>query len=127
MYHYDVSIKVCMTRREMPSLKDLRAERGVTQIHLASRLGVHQTALSRLESRSDVSVSMLKSYVEALGGKLEINAIFPDATVALGKIAEVQSLEDLQALVWKQCFIHPMPPDRATDRFLVRRVDDSLI
>lgn len=108
-------------------MKDLRTERGVTQMHLASRLGIHQTALSRLEGRTDVSVSMLKSYVEALGGKLEINAIFPDATMMLARIADMQPLEELRALEWKQCFIHPMPPERANDRFLVRRVDDSLV
>jgi transcriptional regulator with XRE-family HTH domain len=124
MYHYDKSI---MKREESPTLKDLRTGRGLTQAHLATRLGIHQTALSRLEARADISVSMLKSYVEALGGKLEINAVFPDAAVSLSRIAEVQHLEELHALEWQQCCIHPMPPERAADRFLVKRVDDSLI
>jgi transcriptional regulator with XRE-family HTH domain len=116
-----------MDRKELPTLKDLRTERGVTQAHLASRLGIHQTALSRLESRTGVSVSMLKSVVEALGGKLEITAAFPDAAISLDKLADTPTLGDLQALVLQQCCIYPMPPERATDRFMVRSVDESLV
>ncbi len=116
-----------MTHKELPTLKDLRNDRGATQAHLASRLGIHQTALSRLEGRSDISMSMLKSYVEALGGKLQITAVFPDSTVSLGKLAENPTFADLQALLWKQCRLSPMPEERATDLFLVRRVDESLV
>lgn len=99
----------------------------MTQAQLAGRLGIHQTALSRLERRNDVSLSMLKSFVEALGGNLEISAMFPDAAIALSKIADVHPINDLRALEWQQCLIHPIPPERATDRFLVRKVDEALI
>lgn len=116
-----------MTHKELPTLKDLRTDRGATQAHLAGRLGIHQTALSRLEGRSDISMSMLKSYVEALGGKLQIAAVFPDSTVSLSKLAENPTFADLQALLWKQCRLSPMPEERATDLFLVRRVDESLV
>jgi transcriptional regulator with XRE-family HTH domain len=116
-----------MDRKELPTLKDLRTERGITQAHLASRLGIHQAALSRLEGRSDVSVSMLKSFVEALGGKLQIAAVFPNAAVSLDKLADTPTVGDLQTLVLQQCYIHPMPPDRATDRFMIRRLDESLL
>ena len=108
-------------------MKDLRTERGVTQAHLASRLAIHQTALSRLESRPDVSVSMLKSFVEALGGKLEIAAVFRDSSIHLTGFADNPSFADLQALLNQQCCIHPMPPERGDDRFLVRKVDESLV
>jgi transcriptional regulator with XRE-family HTH domain len=46
---------------------------GFTQEELASRLGVQQAAVSRLERRSDITLSSLRRYVEALGGQLEIN------------------------------------------------------
>ena len=69
--------------RDLVTLKDLRTARGATQVQLASRLGIHQPGLSRLEGRTDISMSMLKSFVEALGGKLQITAVFPDTTVAL--------------------------------------------
>jgi hypothetical protein len=72
-------------------------------------------------------MSMLKSFVEALGGKLHIAAVFPDAALSLGKMAESPVRLDIQALVLKQCRVHPMPPDRATDLFLIRRVDESLV
>jgi transcriptional regulator with XRE-family HTH domain len=116
-----------MEHRTLPTLKDLRTARNATQAQLAGRLGIHQTALSRLEGRSDISMSMLKSFVEALGGKLQIAAVFPDTTFSLGKLAENPTWSDLQALVWKQCRLSPMPEDRATDLFLVRRVDESLV
>jgi DNA-binding XRE family transcriptional regulator len=63
--------------REMP-LAQLRAARELTQEHLARALGVKQSAISRMERRADVYVSTLASYVEAMGGRLEIRAVFPD-------------------------------------------------
>lgn len=116
-----------MTHKDLATLKDLRTDRGATQAHLATRLGIHQTALSRLEGRSDISMSMLKSFVEALGGKLQISAVFPDSTISLGKLAENPTFAELQGLLWKQCRLSPMPADRATDLFLVRRIDESLL
>jgi transcriptional regulator with XRE-family HTH domain len=116
-----------MDRHDLETLKDLRTARNATQAQLAGRLGIHQTALSRLEGRSDISMSMLKSFIEALGGKLELAAVFPDATFSLGKLAENPTWSDLRGLEWKQCRLSPMPEDRAADMFLVRRVDESLV
>ena len=116
-----------MEQKQMPTLKDLRVERGVTQAHLAARLGIHQAALSRLEARTEISTAMLKSFVEALGGKLAVTAVFPDTTIAITGFSETPALSDLQMLVSHQCCIHPMPPERAGDRFIVRNVDESLI
>lgn len=116
-----------MEHHNPATLKDLRTARNATQAQLAGRLGIHQTALSRLEGRSDISISMLKSFIEALGGKLRIAAVFPDATFTLGKLAENPTWSDLRSLEWKQCRLSPMPEDRADDLFLVRRVDESLL
>src|ERR1700733_2059387 len=101
-----------MERSELTTLKDLRTIRGATQAQLAARLGIHQTAVSRLEGHSGVSVTMLKSFIEALGGKLHLTATFPDTAVNLSKIAETPVFAQLQALVLKQCQVHPMPPNR---------------
>ena len=60
------------------ALADLRQSRHVTQVQLADDLGITQGNVSRVESRSDIYLSTLRSYVEALGGHLEITAVFGD-------------------------------------------------
>jgi transcriptional regulator with XRE-family HTH domain len=57
-------------------LSRVRGERGITQRELATRLGVSQSTLSGIEKRSDLQVSTLRRVVEALGGALEIFAVF---------------------------------------------------
>jgi DNA-binding XRE family transcriptional regulator len=61
------------------SLNELRAARAITQEHLASILGVRQAAVSKMEKRADMYVSTLRHFVRAMGGELEIRAVFPDA------------------------------------------------
>ncbi len=63
------------------ALAELRQSRHVTQVQLAETLGITQGNVSRLEARSDVYLSTLRSYVEALGGHLEIAAVFGDERV----------------------------------------------
>lgn len=63
------------------ALAQLRQSRHITQVQLADTLGISQGNVSRLEARSDVYLSTLRSYVEALGGHLEIAAVFPDERV----------------------------------------------
>src|SRR5213592_1027800 len=65
------------------ALAELRQSRHVTQVQLAETLGISQGNVSRLEARSDVYLSTLRSYVEALGGHLEIAAVFDDQRVAV--------------------------------------------
>ena len=64
----------------LATLKDLRQAVEQTQQNLAATLGVGQDTISRLEKRSDMLLSTLRSYVEAMGGKLELIAQFPDRT-----------------------------------------------
>ena len=49
-----------------------------TQEELAASLGVGQDTVSRIEQRSDVLLSTLRRYVEAMGGELELVARFPN-------------------------------------------------
>lgn len=63
---------------ELATLKDLRQAVAQTQEELATALGVGQDTISRLEKRSDMLLSTLRRYVEAMGGKLELVAQFPD-------------------------------------------------
>lgn len=77
---------------EEMSLRDLRKALKQTQVRVAEKLGINQENVSRLEQRSDLLISTLSDYVEAMGGKLSLVAEFPDRPpVALTGIA---SLED---------------------------------
>ena len=63
---------------ELATLKDLRLAVERTQEELASRLGVGQDTVSRIERRSDMLISTLRRFVEAMGGRLELTARFPN-------------------------------------------------
>ena len=63
---------------EERSLQDLRRAHKLTQNKMAEVLGVGQDCVSRLEQRSDLLISTLRNYVEAMGGKLSLVAEFPD-------------------------------------------------
>lgn len=65
------------------NLGELRKMRVVTQVELARRLGMTQPSLSGIERRSDVQLSTLRDYVEGLGGRLELTAVFDDVSVAV--------------------------------------------
>src|ERR1700741_2620456 len=58
------------------SLKDLRALLGLTQAEMARRLGIPRSGVTSLETVGDVPISSLARYVEALGAKLNIAAVF---------------------------------------------------
>ncbi|MDX2222332.1 MAG: XRE family transcriptional regulator [Rhodospirillaceae bacterium] len=60
------------------SLRDIRRAIGQTQARLSNTLKIGQHAVSRLETRTDMRVSSLRSYVRALGGELELIARFPN-------------------------------------------------
>ena len=67
---------------EMP-LQQLRNAREMTQTRLAEVLEMDQGNISKLEKRTDMYLSTLRSYVEAMGGVLEIRAVFPDGEVKI--------------------------------------------
>jgi DNA-binding XRE family transcriptional regulator len=62
----------------LATLKDLRQAVEQTQQDLAVTLGVGQDTISRLEKRSDMLLSTLRRYVEAMGGTLQLVAQFPN-------------------------------------------------
>jgi DNA-binding XRE family transcriptional regulator len=64
-------------------LGELRSERGVTQVEMARQMEVTQANVSRIEHEEDHYLSTLREYVEALGGELQLQAVFPDRTVRL--------------------------------------------
>lgn len=77
---------------EMP-LHELRRARALSQRDLAEKLQVNQPAVAKMERRTDVYVSSLRSYIEAAGGRLKIIAEFPEGEVAITNFAHVGEVE----------------------------------
>ena len=63
----------------------------MTQEHLSALLRVRQSAVSMLERRTDMYVSTLRHVIEAMGGQLEIRAVFPEGDV---RITQFQALAE---------------------------------
>jgi DNA-binding XRE family transcriptional regulator len=64
-------------------LAELRQRRGVSQATIADALAVSQPNVSRIEQEDDVYLSTLARYVAALGGHLEVLAVFPEETITV--------------------------------------------
>ncbi len=59
-------------------IQALREELEVSQVELAKALGVSQPAVVAMEQRgSDIKLSTMKRYVEAMGGKLRVDVELP--------------------------------------------------
>lgn len=81
-----VAGRVAAFRHEM-ALADLRRARDFTQQALAEMLGESQPSVSQVERQTDMYVSTLRKYVEAMGGELDIRARFPDGEVRITQFA----------------------------------------
>jgi len=62
---------------EYNSLQEFRQSIGITQVALANEMNFTQVNISNLEKRSDMHISTLRKYVEALGCELEIKIKLP--------------------------------------------------
>jgi DNA-binding XRE family transcriptional regulator len=70
-------------------LQELRQARHLSQEQLASILHVKQAAISKMEHRTDMYISTLRSFIKAMGGDLKIIAHFPDGEVQINQFEEV--------------------------------------
>lgn len=75
---------------EMP-LNELRQARGLSQKMLAELLHVQQPSIAKMEKRTDMYISTLRSHIEAMGGQLEVVARFPDGSVKISNFAEIEA------------------------------------
>jgi DNA-binding XRE family transcriptional regulator len=72
------------------TLRNLRQAHDLTQDRMAELLGVKQENVSRMERRTDLLLSTMASYIEAMGGKLKLVAEFPgQAPVVIKTLANV--------------------------------------
>ncbi len=82
--------------REM-ALDELRVARQLTQEQLAAQLKVRQPAIAKLERRADMYLSTLRSVIKAMGGELDVRAVFPDGSVRIKKLKELRKREPRRA------------------------------
>lgn len=76
---------------EQMTLRDLRKARELTQERMADFLKIRQDSVSRIEKRTDLLISTLRSYVEAMGGDLQLIVKFPDRpSVIITGLAELE-------------------------------------
>ena len=74
------------------SLRDLRHAHELTQQDVGESLGIGQEGVSRLEKRTDLLISTLRGYVEAMGGNLRLTAEFPNRPpIVLTGLAAMQA------------------------------------
>ena len=74
------------------SLRTLRQAQKLTQESIGQVLGIGQDGVSRLEKRSDLLLSTLRNYVEAMGGHLRLVAEFPNQPpVVLSGLAAMEN------------------------------------
>ena len=80
----DPARRAKVEKHKAAMLGELRRQLDLTQAVVADRLDVTQENISQIErGEADVRLSTLSRYVEALGGRLEIRAAFPEETVSL--------------------------------------------
>lgn len=82
-----VAARVKETLENM-GLEQLRGARELTQTHLAELLHIKQASVSKMERRTDMYIGTLSKFIEAMGGQLEIRAIFPDGSVRITQFSQ---------------------------------------
>jgi predicted transcriptional regulator len=75
------------------ALDELREARRLTQEQLAERLNVKQPAIAKIERRADMYLSTLRGVIKAMGGEMEICAVFPEGRVTIRQLREIRRLE----------------------------------
>src|SRR5512139_1963826 len=92
-----ISLKNLRSRNRVPwiankemSLPELRQVRNVSQEYLAASMNKKQPNLSKMERSSDMYVSTLCKFIQAMGGNLEIVAHFPDGEVRINQFEKLK-------------------------------------
>ncbi len=79
---------------EAMPLQELRQARELSQEEMARALGIRQAAVSKLERRTDMYLSTLRKFIEAMGGQLEIVVHFPEGDV---RVEQFEALDEKRA------------------------------
>jgi DNA-binding XRE family transcriptional regulator len=86
-------------KHEVEGLRELRQIAGKAQTDIAAALNIKQPSVSKIEKHADMYLSTLRSYVEAVGGKLELIVTLPDRpAMRINGLGEVTRVEDSNSL-----------------------------
>jgi DNA-binding XRE family transcriptional regulator len=72
------------------ALDELREARRLTQEQLAERLHVKQPAVAKIERRADMYLSTMRGVIKAMGGQMEILAVFPEGKVTIKQFRDLR-------------------------------------
>ncbi|MGB7437365.1 MAG: XRE family transcriptional regulator [Candidatus Acidiferrum sp.] len=72
------------------TLDELREARRLTQEQLATLFHVGQPAIAKMEKRTDMYLSTLRGIIRAMGGELEIRAVFPDGDIRINQFVDIK-------------------------------------
>jgi DNA-binding transcriptional regulator YiaG len=86
-------LRAAETLTAMP-LEGLRDAKQLTQVQMAQLLKISQGAVSKVERRTDMFVSTLRNYVRAIGGDLQIRAVFPEGDVLIDQFKELKASDN---------------------------------
>jgi DNA-binding XRE family transcriptional regulator len=76
-------------KASLAAMDHFREARDLTQTQLAIILEVSPDAIAEQERRADIYLSTLRSYVQAMGGELEIRAVFPTGESTIGQFSDL--------------------------------------
>lgn len=80
-------------KQEVEGLRELRQIAGKAQADIATALNIKQPSVSKIEKQADMYLSTLRSYVEAVGGNLELVVRLPTrAAIRLRSLGEIESI-----------------------------------
>ncbi len=72
------------------ALAEVREALELSQAELADVMALQQPAISKIEKNTDMYISTLRRYIEAMGGRLEIKAKFKDSEVSINQFKEIR-------------------------------------
>lgn len=73
----EIETRYLELKSEVESLRELRQAAGKAQAEIAAALNIRQPSVSKIEKQADMYLSTLRSYVEAIGGQLDLVVRFP--------------------------------------------------
>jgi len=88
----EVEIEVQQALAEMP-IQEFQQARKLSQKQFANLLQIDSANVFKLERRTDMYIGLLRSYIEAMGGALEIIAHFPDGEVRINQFSHFEDKE----------------------------------